>query len=124
MGETRDYPLSTIFKNDYNSGQDRIYRWGYLAVRFMFERHRSDVDQILNFLRNNQYEEYQTFMNNIGTRYDSEWYSWLSSGLSTSEDGIVDKGPSDTDAAASGQEGNWNGGGESYQSGLLPMYSG
>ncbi|WP_028773695.1 M9 family metallopeptidase [Shewanella waksmanii] len=109
MGETQEFDLSTIFKNNYDSGQDRIYRWGYLAVRFMFENHRADVDQILAYLRNDQYEEYQTFINNIGTRYDNEWRGWLNSGLSIADDGIVDHGPSDAEALASGTEGNWAG---------------
>ncbi|BAJ03688.1 M9 family metallopeptidase [Shewanella violacea] len=109
MGETGEFPLSTIFKNNYNSGQDRIYRWGYLAVRFMFENHKADVDQILAYLRNDQYTEYQTFMNNIGTSYDNEWTGWLASGLNIVDNGIIDHGPSDTAALASGKEGNWTG---------------
>ncbi|GIU35206.1 M9 family metallopeptidase [Shewanella colwelliana] len=109
MGETTEFALSEIFKNNYESGQDRIYRWGYLAVRFMFENHKSDVDQILAYLRNDQYEAYQTFMDNIGTRYDNEWRGWLTSGLSTADNGIVDHGPSDSEALASGSEGNWAG---------------
>ncbi|WP_076414319.1 M9 family metallopeptidase [Shewanella sp. UCD-KL12] len=109
MGETGEFPLSTIFKNNYNSGQDRIYRWGYLAVRFMFENHKTDVDQILAFLRNDQYTEYQAFMDGIGTRYDNEWAGWLTSGLSSVDNGIVDHGPSDAAALASGTEGNWTG---------------
>ncbi|WP_394391352.1 M9 family metallopeptidase [Shewanella woodyi] len=109
MGETAEYPLSTIFKNNYDSGQDRIYRWGYLAVRFMFENHKADVDQILAYLRNDQYEEYQVFMDSIGTRYDNEWTGWLTSGLSAIDNGIIDHGPSDTDALPSGTDGNWAG---------------
>ncbi|WP_394201398.1 collagenase [Shewanella waksmanii] len=109
LGETQEFDLSTIFKNTYDSGQDRIYRWGYLAVRFMFENHKSDVDQILAYLRNDQYAEYQAFIDNIGTRYDNEWRGWLTSGLSTADNGIVDRGPSDAEAMASGSEGNWAG---------------
>ncbi|MCL1093818.1 M9 family metallopeptidase [Shewanella kaireitica] len=109
MGETQEFSLSTIFKNDYDSGQDRIYRWGYLAVRFMFENHHDDVSQILALLRDNKYEEYQALMDSIGTSYDNEWRGWLTSGLSSSNDGIVDKGPADLDAQASGTNGNWAG---------------
>lgn len=109
MGETTEFPISTIFKNNYESGQDRIYRWGYLAVRFMFENHKADVDQILAFLRNDQYTEYQAFMDSIGTRYDNEWTGWLTSGLSAVDNGIIDHGPSDTEALPSGTEGNWSG---------------
>lgn len=120
MGETKAYALSTIFKNNYESGQDRIYRWGYLAVRFMFENHRDDVRTILNYLRNDKYTEYQAFMDNIGTRYDNEWYGWLTSGLSTANDGIVDKGPDDTAAEASGSTGNWSGPGSSISTDYSP----
>ncbi|HSG63063.1 MAG TPA: collagenase, partial [Pseudomonadales bacterium] len=109
MGETREFALSTIFKNNYDSGQDRIYRWGYLAVRFMFENHMDDVRQILTLLRNDKYTEYQALIDGIGTRYDNEWMGWLSSGLSTANSGIVDKGPNDEEASASGKTGNWAG---------------
>ncbi|NRB24375.1 M9 family metallopeptidase [Shewanella sp.] len=109
LGETREFPLSTIFKNNYDSGQDRIYRWGYLAVRFMFENHKADVDQILDYLRYGQYAEYQTLIDGIGSRYDNEWLGWLTSGLSTLDNGIVDHGPSDIEALPSGTEGNWTG---------------
>ncbi|MCJ8317983.1 MAG: collagenase [Colwellia sp.] len=109
LGESQEFPLSEIFTNNYNSGQDRIYSWGYLAVRFMFENHRSDVTQILTYLRNNQYSEYQSFIDNIGTSYDSEWHTWLVSGLSTADNGIVLHGPSDEDATDSGTAGNWAG---------------
>lgn len=120
MGETKAYALSTIFKNNYESGQDRIYRWGYLAVRFMFENHRDDVRKILDFLRNDKYAEYQAFMDSIGTRYDNEWYGWLTSGLSTSPNGIVDHGPDDTSAAASGTTGNWSGPGSTISTDYSP----
>ncbi len=109
VGKSQEYALSEIFKNDYSVGQDRIYRWGYLAVRFMFEKHRNDVNQILTYLRGNQYDEYQTFMDNIGSSYDEEWNLWLVSDLSTQESGIVEFGPSDDDALSSGQDGNWEG---------------
>lgn len=71
------FALSTIFQNDYNSGTTRVYRWGYLAVRFLFEKHRSDVTSILGYFRPGNYTGYATFMNGIGTRYDTEFRSFL-----------------------------------------------
>ncbi|WP_386066455.1 collagenase [Tahibacter sp. UC22_41] len=71
------YTLSTIFQNDYNSGTTRVYRWGYLAVRFLFEKHRGDVSSILGYFRPGNYTGYATFMNGLGTRYDSEFRSFL-----------------------------------------------
>lgn len=70
------YPLSTIFNNDYSSGVNRIYHYGYLAARFMFERHRSDVNTILKFFRAGQIREYQSWFNGVYNRYDSEFSNW------------------------------------------------
>jgi hypothetical protein len=109
LGETQAHALSEIFKNDYSLSQDRIYRWGYLAVRFMFENHKDDVTQILSHMRNNQFSDYQALIDNIGTNYDEEWNLWLVSGLSTQSSGIVEFGPNDDEALSSGQAGNWEG---------------
>uniref|UniRef100_UPI0021475ED3 collagenase n=1 Tax=Tahibacter caeni TaxID=1453545 RepID=UPI0021475ED3 len=71
------YALSTIFQNDYDSGTTRVYRWGYLAVRFLFEKHRGNVTSILAYFRPGNYTGYASFMNGIGTRYDSEFRTFL-----------------------------------------------
>ena len=109
LGKTQAVALSEIFKNNYGSGQDRVYRWGYLAVRFMFEKHRNDVNQILNLTRSGQYPEYQTFINNIGTSFDAEFNEWLVNGIVLGSSNIVEFGPNDTNSAASGTAGNWAG---------------
>ena len=71
------YPISTIFQNDYNSGQTRVYNWGYLAVRYMFEKRRPQVTTILGNVRPGNYNGYQSFMNGIGTQYDADFKAWL-----------------------------------------------
>ncbi|MFM9597611.1 collagenase, partial [Streptomyces scabiei] len=39
------YTLAQVFATTYDGfDQDRIYRWGYLAVRFMFERHNDEIN--------------------------------------------------------------------------------
>lgn len=97
VGRTKEFAISEIFKNNYSSGQDRVYRWGYLAVRFMFEKHSSDVDTILAYLRSDQYEEYQDYIDSIGTNYDSEWMLWLED-VQVGQTGIIARGPSDTNS--------------------------
>ncbi|MBL8299013.1 MAG: collagenase [Rhodanobacteraceae bacterium] len=72
------HALSTIFQNDYNSGTTRVYRWGYLAVRFMFEKHRNEVTSILNQFRPGNYTGYASYMSGIGSNYDAEFRSFLS----------------------------------------------
>ncbi len=75
---TSPVALSTIFQNDYNSGSQRVYEWGYLAVRFMFEKHMDDVRAILTHMRAGDYTgAYTSYMNNISNKYDAEFRTWL-----------------------------------------------
>lgn len=81
------YKLSQIFANTYsmNDYVERAYRWGYMATRFMVEKHRSDVDAILAKFRAGDYDGYQNYMNYIGTRYDNEFTSWVASATTAGE---------------------------------------
>ncbi len=73
------YTLSQIFGNTYGMADyvTRAYRWGYMATRFMNERHRNDVDAVVTRFRVGDYEGYQRYMDTIGTRYDAEFASWV-----------------------------------------------
>ena len=75
---TGQYRLSQIFANTYgmNDYVNRAYRWGYMATRFMNERHRADVNAIVAKFRVGDYAGYQSYMNTIGSRYDGEFASW------------------------------------------------
>ena len=81
------YKLSQIFGNTYSMGDytDRAYRWGYMATRFMVERHRNDVDAVLGKFRVGDYDGYQNYMNYIGTRYDSEFAAWVNTATTAGE---------------------------------------
>ena len=74
---THAYPLSTVYRNDYTSGVTRIYRWGYLGVRFMFERHRDGVGGFVGDFRAGDYPHYAASLDGIGTSLDAEWDAWL-----------------------------------------------
>ncbi|MEH6460432.1 M9 family metallopeptidase [Chitinimonas sp. JJ19] len=84
---TGQYKLSQIFGNTYSMGDytNRAYRWGYMATRFMMERHRSDVDTVLARFRAGDYNGYQSYMSQIGTRYDSEFASWAQTATTAGE---------------------------------------
>ena len=71
------YALSGVFANDYNSGTTLVYRWGYLAVRYMFEKRPAQVTSILGYFRPGNYTGYETFMTGIGTQYDADFKAWL-----------------------------------------------
>ncbi|GAA1176012.1 microbial collagenase [Kitasatospora gansuensis] len=72
------YKLSTIFQNTYgNSDSTRVYPWGYLAVRYMFEKHPSDVQTMLARFRAGDYAGGYAVYNNVGTGYDADFDAWL-----------------------------------------------
>ncbi|MFI5532977.1 collagenase [Kitasatospora sp. NPDC051853] len=74
-----DYRLSELFDTTYaNTTQDRTYRWGYLAVRYMLEQRRADTDAVLAKYRTGDWEGARTLLKStIGTRYDADFDQWL-----------------------------------------------
>jgi len=86
LGRNRQFYLSTIFRNTYNDGSDRVYRWGYLAVRFLYERQPQVINSILQYFRAGNYSGYTSYLNARLTQYDSEWMSWLLTVQSTDDD--------------------------------------
>ncbi|MER7149421.1 collagenase [Streptomyces lydicus] len=75
------YALSTLFQSTYdNSDVTRTYPWGYLAARYMVERHPSDVATVLGHFRTGDYAGgYAVYSTDIGTRYDADFDAWLTS---------------------------------------------
>ncbi|UTH76399.1 M9 family metallopeptidase [Chromobacterium sp. IIBBL 290-4] len=80
--KTGNYKLSQIYGNTYDMPDyvTRAYRWGYMATRFMFERHRADIDAMLPLWRKGDYANgYMGLMRQIGSRYDNEFAAWAQS---------------------------------------------
>ncbi|MFC5288669.1 M9 family metallopeptidase [Actinokineospora guangxiensis] len=74
----RTHALSTLFGTTYSHDTTRVYRWGYLAVRYMIQSRRSDVDTVLGLYRRGDWNGARSFLGTtVGSRYDSDWYSWL-----------------------------------------------
>ncbi|MFH8448110.1 collagenase [Streptomyces fungicidicus] len=74
----RTYALSTLFDTTYSHDTTRVYRWGYLATRYMLENHRADMDTVLGHYRAGDWNAARTYLTStIGTRYDNDWYTWL-----------------------------------------------
>lgn len=72
------YALSTLFDTTYaNTNVNRTYHWGYLAVRFMFEKHPADVAKLLGYYRAGDYDSAYNFTKSLN--YDSEFTTWLDS---------------------------------------------
>ena len=74
------FTLSEIFDTTYDGfDQDRIYRWGYLAVRFMFERHFTEVKAMLAETRAGNWTDYKARMNTWASNYSGEFTTWTQS---------------------------------------------
>ncbi|MCC2274111.1 collagenase [Streptomyces sp. ET3-23] len=73
------YALSTLWQSTYaNSDVTRTYPWGYLAVRYMFEKHPDDIQNMLAKFRAGDYAGgYAVYSSDIGTRYDDDFNTWL-----------------------------------------------
>ncbi|MFF0813289.1 collagenase [Streptomyces albogriseolus] len=72
------YALSTLFDTTYSHDSTRVYRWGYLAVRYMLQSHRAEMDTVLGYYRAGSWNTARAYLTgSIGTRYDSDWYNWL-----------------------------------------------
>src|SRR4029453_16735836 len=84
---TGTYKLSQIFGNTYSMSDytNRAYRWGYMATRFMVEKHRADVDAVVGKFRVGDYDGYQNYMAYIGARYDSEFAAWANTASTAGE---------------------------------------
>ncbi|NUP53484.1 MAG: collagenase [Catenulispora sp.] len=75
---THRYALSTLFQSTYdNSDETRTYPWGYLAVRYMFEKHPSTVSAMLAKFRTADYQGAYAVYNSLGTSYDADFNAWL-----------------------------------------------
>ncbi|WP_333609542.1 collagenase [Arsukibacterium sp.] len=66
----KTYQLSELFQTTYDNGDTpRIYYWGYLATRFMFERHRPLIDnELLPTMRAVKYA-----ISNSPCSFDWDW---------------------------------------------------
>ncbi|MFF2548808.1 collagenase [Kitasatospora sp. NPDC058063] len=72
------YKLSTLFQSTPgNSDSTRVYPWGYLATRYMVEKHPADVQAMLARFRVGDYPGGYAVYNSLGTSYDADFDAWL-----------------------------------------------
>lgn len=79
VAQKNSFKLSELFNtsSNENTGGERVYSWGYLAVRFMMENHRDDVDEMLALVRAGNWAGYQALVKNWNTSFDAEFEQWL-----------------------------------------------
>lgn len=77
LGRSGDLPLRTVFETSYASGLDRVYRWSYLAMRFLFERHPEVVERALAHYRVGDFAGARDYFDlEVGANHDAEWRRW------------------------------------------------
>ncbi len=79
LAEGGTLPLDVVAEATYSSGLDRVYRWSYLAVRFLFERHPEMVAQLLGYIRVGDYDGYLSYVNvALAATPAAQWPAWAS----------------------------------------------
>ncbi|MCT2588495.1 collagenase [Streptomyces sp. N2-109] len=74
------YALSALFDTTYSHDSARVYQWGYLAVRYMVQSHRNEVDTLLDYYRSGDWNGARSYLTRtIGSSHDGDWYTWLAS---------------------------------------------
>ncbi|GHG06450.1 protease [Streptomyces filamentosus] len=96
----KTYRLSELFDTVYGQDEDpevnsnRVYRWGWLAVRYMLQKHPADVRTVLGEYRTGDWAGARAFLKQtIGTRYDADFAAWLTTACATDGCGPLPDAP-------------------------------
>ena len=77
-GNPDTFTLAQLFDTEYSTDYTRTYQWGYLATRFMFERHRDQITSLYALTRVGSYSPgYANWLNPIRTAHNTEFRAWL-----------------------------------------------
>ncbi|MEO5624716.1 MAG: M9 family metallopeptidase [Dokdonella sp.] len=73
------YTMAQLFDNTYEADDAaRTYYWGYMATRFMFERHRDQITGLYAIARPGTYDPgYHTWLDAIRSGYNTEFRAWV-----------------------------------------------
>ncbi|MFE2722477.1 collagenase [Kitasatospora sp. NPDC059327] len=96
----KTYKLSELFDTVYDQTGDpdvnsnRVYRWGWLAVRYMLQEHRADIENVLTKYRAGDWNGARTILKQtIGTSYDAGFDTWLTTTCATNDCGPLPEAP-------------------------------
>lgn len=81
IAQAQKLPLSELFVTGYETqgGTERVYGGGYLAVRYMMERQRPRIEQMLALTRVGDYPRYQALVRGWGQGMDADFAAWVAS---------------------------------------------
>jgi microbial collagenase len=69
--------LTDVFNTEYKDGTKQVYKWGYLAVRYMYEKHPEQYHQLAHFLKTDFFAGYKKLLDESGEKYQQGFQSWL-----------------------------------------------
>jgi microbial collagenase len=76
--EQKDWPsLIEVFNTEYKDGSDRVYKWGYLAVRYMYENHQKEYRQLARYLKTDYFSGYKELLTSLGEKHADSFKAWL-----------------------------------------------
>lgn len=73
-----DWPsLSDIFATTYKDGADRVYRWSYLAHRFIIGLNLKYTPMLSTTLKTDFFDGYKSLLDHIASKHQREFKQWL-----------------------------------------------
>ena len=73
--------LMDVFNTEYKDGSDRVYQWGYLAVRFMYEHYPEQYRKLAHFLKTDYFDGYKNLLEKLGKAHGEQFSTWLETHL-------------------------------------------
>ncbi|MFT4927315.1 MAG: microbial collagenase [Phenylobacterium sp.] len=69
--------LPMVFNTEYKDGLERVYHWGYWAVRYMYEEHREQYRQLAHLLKTDYFAGYKKLLDETGEQHKADFARWL-----------------------------------------------
>lgn len=69
--------LQQVFDTEYKDGTDQVYKWGYLAVRYMYEKQRETYHKLANYLTTDYFDGYKKLLDESGKKFQDEFAAYL-----------------------------------------------
>lgn len=90
--EHQPLSFSEVIETTYEDDVNRIYRWGYLGVRFMLEEHPQHMARLLESARRGDYVTWSEQAKRLGVEFNDEFELWLEAVSSADSDSHNDDG--------------------------------
>ena len=68
--------LKTIFATEYKDGLNRTYRWSYLAIRYLAEKHPQQLIALSQHLKADDFDGYKNLLTELET-HQADYESWV-----------------------------------------------